>query len=187
MAGQEELPLKGSAASKTAIRGAETQLTAFPWGLGKGSKRLRNHNAEADSVTLPHLLISVPRDRLHKTDNLAQIQAVLLPDGDCVQCEYESILRCTSSPGLWVSEGLECQSPFSQPLLGSLGEAVSQRQALGRQLEREAARQDHELAGAPSPRWPIGTSRQGVCARRQDTEEGWLLCDGRWAGYRSAL
>lgn len=80
--------LKTTAAFRTAIRGANTEpkasYTAHPRRLGKGSKHLRSHGGEADSITLPPLLIPVSRVLLHETDNLATTQAGLLPDGDPV-------------------------------------------------------------------------------------------------------
>ena len=41
---------------------------------------------------------------------------------------------------MWVPEGFEHQPLFSQPLLGTQGEAARQRRTLGRQPGREAAK-----------------------------------------------
>lgn len=98
--------------SKTATSGAETAPTArflaHPWRLGKGSKHLRNHSGE--SITLPLLLMSVPQDLLYETDNLAQTQVGLFPDGNPVpsvdispSLDAHDFQGCGSLKGLNVS------------------------------------------------------------------------------------
>lgn len=106
--------LKACAVSKTAVRGAKTELTAsytaHPWQLGKNSKHLRDYGGEADFISLLHLLIPVPQDLLHETDNLAQTQAGLLPGGDSVSSVNmspclgaQALQGCGSLRGLNVS------------------------------------------------------------------------------------